>query len=399
MNTTNEPMDVENGRLATLPVEILLNIFAKTNAMDLLNLSGTCRRFEVIAPIAFQNKYHAMDFTFYVGGSPDSYAALVERFGGDLRAIQLYGFEEIGGTNDWISALLHRHINALNTLTLQSCTFMTNDFLSQSMANLTHLTFRKDVCLMPNEDILLSIELPECGNLIRFEYRGCQCISTASLQRMISRNPSLRSLLLYDCLDAKTAFLDEILTFLPGNLNELRELAMVDEWYGEWHRLPHESIDRICNSLRNLELLAISIDSNAVELVKRIGWNCSSVTQLELYPSKKGFDCKILKDVCSPFQHIEHLHVFQFSDGAGVFDVFFELLHKCQGLQTVSYHIDRNARHMPIETELYGKFFEVIRIINKPNAKIEVKCDDEIMIAMSKNGVTFMNGCCWEYAE
>lgn len=179
MNATNEPMDVENGRMATLPVEILLNIFAKTNAMDLLNLSGMCRRFEVIASIALQNKY---------------------------------------GTNDWS--------------------------------------------------------------------------------------------------------------------------------------------------------LAISMDSNAV-----------------------------LKDACNQFQHIEHLHVFQFSDGTGVFDVFFELLQKYRELHTVSYHIDRNTHHMPIERELYGRFLQVIRIIDKPDAKIEVKCDDEIMIAMSKNEVAWMDGCFWKHAE
>lgn len=236
MNQHNEPIDMEeNGKLATFPLEILLKIFAETNDIDLLNLSETCRRFQVIAQIASQMRYSNNHFTFnseLLTGNPELFAAQMNRFGVYLNAIQLYV-----APNDWISNLLHEHINRINKLTLDSCTFMSNDFLSQPMENMTHLTFRTDFRhWIENEDDLVTIDVPKCGNLIQFDYRGRQCISTVSLERMIRQNPSLQSFLLYDFLDENTT-LNDIITFIAGNLNQLRELALVDERFGEWNSL------------------------------------------------------------------------------------------------------------------------------------------------------------------
>lgn len=80
----NDPIDFdvqENSPFETLPVEILWDIFARTKAMDLLHLYETCRRFQSIAPIVFQDKYTAFyDESF--GFNPDWHRLSLDAFAG-----------------------------------------------------------------------------------------------------------------------------------------------------------------------------------------------------------------------------------------------------------------------------------------------------------------------------
>lgn len=344
-------------------------------------------------------------FTINGTGDPNLYTVELNHFGEHVKAIQLNGIQDIGKPNHGILRLLHDYINRIKKLTLNSCTFISNEFLSQPMPNMTHLKFCKDIRKpIENEDSLVTIDLPECGNLIQFDYRGRQCISTGSLERMIRQNSSLQSLLLYDFLDENTTKLNQIITFIAGNLYQLRELALVDEWFGEWHPLSRDSIDRIVNSLKHLESLAISIDSNVIELLQCLGTNCTGIKYLALHPAEvslygkiKG---KIFEVLSGSFYQIEHLHLFLYDDDVSVYAGFLELLRKCQSLQTITYHIDPHENQMTLGIErFYGEFIKTINITRKPNAKIEVKNGAETIIALTVNEVAWVNGYKWINSE
>lgn len=78
--------------LEHFPMEILLEIFSRTDDVRLVNLSGISHRFAAITPIVFKDKYDSEYFVLNgerIGGDPDVYWAQLNRFGNYIKAIEM----------------------------------------------------------------------------------------------------------------------------------------------------------------------------------------------------------------------------------------------------------------------------------------------------------------------
>lgn len=207
--------------LEYFPIDILENIFAKTDDVGLLCLSEISNQFAAITPIGFKRKYANKYFVINgerFGGDPKIYSALFNRFGRFITAIQL-NHVYIDYLH-WIVPILQEHISHIERITLFACHFNPNRInqINELFVNITQLVLRN--VTFPNNTISL-----EFRNLKKLEIRGTNLIDDISLRRIIRDNPTLESLIL---CDIRPIYFNiyQLIAFMADHLTHIKELAL-----------------------------------------------------------------------------------------------------------------------------------------------------------------------------
>lgn len=397
--------------LEYFPETVLLNIFSKTDDTGLHGLSEISCRFATITPIVFEERY-ANDKYFVIngercGGDREIYSAQFDRFGKFISAIQInevYGIDE----NHWLVNIFENHIHHIEKLAFNDCVFESSNILSRTMS-ITHLTLQNVHCSR-------NIDLSECHDLEKLEIRDTLGISHDSLKQTIRNNPSLQSLTLPD------AYIDfEFLVLIADSLNHLKELSIGKiqlSLYSLLNRmLLLNQFEIIVNSFEHLESLALTVGYSSIELMRRIGTVCKSLKRLELHVLGDNDDLnnqvflairlfqkieslhldEYTVNVNSLVEHLPHLRHLCFETMSGKnykqSDVL-PLFVKCSSLEKITI-IFRNGLlknqgcfvHAP---RLFKNFIETV-ISGKPNARVEVQVDGQIIGCMSENGIVWRN--------
>lgn len=333
-------------------------------------------------PIQFQQ--NQSDFIIRGNSNAHMYATQLQNSPNKVMSLQLNCVNEID-KNHWLPQLLQEYVNGIEKLQFNSCSFRSNDFLSQPMNNVTHLTFRSDFprndC---DEDNLVTIDLPRCRKLCEFEYRGREFISAASLDQLIRENPNLKRLLLYNFCGEDITF-DQLIVSIAQHLPQLHELALVDDWYAKWDILQQNAIDGIVNSFPHLQSLELSVDKNTVQLLRRLGEQCGSIKRLTLHQisDDEYMNENCIAAICS-FKQIEQFDGhFDFMNGNADYFHFFTLFCECTALQQITHHIQRAGNERPlITTRFLNEFKWLTSSIGKSNAQIQVKKNGEILLTI-----------------
>lgn len=371
-----------------------MQIFTGVDDKALLNLSEESHRFEGIAKTVFKKRYtHAY---FVIDDESESkqemYWSLFSRFGeyADIKAIEATGIRDIEN-NHWLPQLLQSHTKHLEKLTFDTCTFKNvNGILSQHL-NLTHLVFKND--------FHKEIQLPTYQNLIKLDL-SCS-ISFDSLKQLIVNNRQLESLLLHDCCEI--ASFPEIIEFIADNLSHLRELALKNLHSFGWDSMSYETVEKVVDCLKHLELLALGVDPEIIGLLNRLSFACSNIKHLEIDQIGENLSDEMLESLCN-FKTVESLAISQpWYDDAIVskliqylpklrhFSIIMGtpnthsyvllILQKCSALEKIS--IDVRVNHPDISTQIFvnATFFKCFRetIQENRNVRIEFKEMDKII--------------------
>lgn len=288
--------------LEYFPLQVLQQIFTNVDDVALLNLAEVSYRFEGIAKTVFRRRYSKAYFV--VDGESDSeqqmYWSLFNCFGdyADIKAIKANGIQDIGGTH-WLSHMLKKYAKHLQRLTFDGCTFKNVYEILIQHLGITHLVLEND--------FHKEIQLPVYRNLMALDL-SCS-ISFGSLKVLIENNPLLESLLLRDCCEIAT--FRELIFFIVDHLNHLKKLALVNLNHFEWTPPPpREAIDRIVNSLNQLESLALGTGPEIIGLMQRLSFGCHSIKHLEIDQIGENLNDAMLETLCK-FKTIESLSLSQ----------------------------------------------------------------------------------------
>lgn len=403
---------IEN--LVELPVEMLLKIFDCTDDIDLLHLAYTCKRFAAIAKSYLINS-GSMD------GGPTAYSTERIQFGSRIILNNIEDIDE----NNWALKLLQPHINCIEKLTFNSCTFKSTDIFKDPL-NIKHLTFRKHLFTSSKQarSVPFRIDLPACRNLTKLEVHNTaqQIFTWESLEQIIPMNPTLQSLLLYEWWVCGWSLWD-MLTLIGDHVKGIKELALISETEWEWIPEP-DSPDRIFNSFKHLESLALSAGTDTIDIVRQFVKSCKQIKHLELRLFGGFYDLNhSMVDVAESFQQIESFHYnhedYYFNHTIEeVFGALVErlpnlrhlyvepnqqhdiellnvlsLLQKCPSLHqiTIVFKYRCMGYLMPsvISARLLDIFIETINSAGKPNARLEVEEHGKIIGSVSANGIVW----------
>lgn len=378
--------------LERLPAEILSKIFTKMDDAGLWNLSETCRRFETIAKTAFQNRYFVIDGEH---SDPEFYSARLNRFGECVKAIAVKNTKDID-KNHWVAKILQEHINRIEKLTFQACTFKSKDFLSQPMENITHLILRNDSLYSRSNQ--LKIDLPECSKLKKLEVVD-ECFTYDSLEQTIRQNPTLQRLVWI-----RHEGYGNNITLTGGELH----------WNITEEILTPLIIDKIVESFKQSESWAMCLNNKTnvskIELLRRLGTECTRIKRLDLSCGNKLNNEMV--EAVRLFQQIETLYLKQDSHEGidalvehlpnlrhllirftGDYLFFSHILspfRKCPSLEKITNVIESfNHYFSPhksiIDVRFLKEFNETITP-DKPNARFEVKEGGRLIGSVTRNG-------------
>lgn len=410
--------------LECFPVEVLEKIFIRTDDVTLMHLADTCKRFAAIVPTVFSMKYSERYFMVNerLGGDPEIYTALFNRFGNTIKAVQVNNAKFIDG-NHWVWKLLRPYINHIEKLTFDWCTFEPGDMFQQPMENLTHLVFRYATYGDPQS---WEMALPLCGKLIKLELHETECFSYNSILRTIENNPALQRLLLNGFVNHHQMDLNlgDLITLIADHLNDIKELALADYYFFEWVTAKPESVDKIVNSFKNLESLVLSVHSDATEFIQRLGIECKSIKYLGWHQANRVIADErvqmIHRSICS-FTQIECLYWKCDSSIISIdsivnhlpnlrhlcIEIIYERLKDamsyvlpslryCQSLQKITLKLKRYWGHHEdskyfINVRFFEEFMSTIIVDHRPNIRVELEYCDQVIGIITKNGIVWRN--------
>lgn len=276
--------------LEYFPLHILLNIFDHCTDASLPNLAENSSRFDGIARMVLAQRYAAQYFVIDDGQTESQrqlYWTLFEKICRhvDISAIAAKRVLDIDANENWMAQLLRTHINHLEKLSFDECSFRnSHEFFSQYM-NLTDLTLRY---IHRSEDI--PIQLPEFGSLKKLELsRVSSTIPAGTIERIISNNPALESLVLRHLNYERYAGLFEA---IANHLKNLKELVLITNTAVVLvpTLLSHPIVERFINALQHVESLGLTIEgktngevhTHSMELFDQVGRACKQLKHLEL---------------------------------------------------------------------------------------------------------------------
>lgn len=409
-----------------LPVDILVEIFDRTDDIGLMHLAEMSHRFATIAKVFVINAER-------LGGDPASYSAKWNKVGGDMQVIHINHAEQIDADH-WAIELLQPHVNHIKKITFDSCTFKSEKIFteplvkifSEPLVGLTHLAIRHHCCdcyKQVDGHYLQMIDLSECRNLKKLEIHGAegQSFWWKPLRQIIQNNPMMESLLLFDLKIPYTS-LWKIIVRIAGHSNNIKELAlMIDSsWWLDTE--PMNMNDQIFKSFDHLESLSLSIDPNTIQLLQRFGTQCKQIKHLglHLYGTYGQADWNnALTDVAHSFQEIESFHYHSYESIENDIEPLVEqwsklrhlsiepsyqndiecsdalpLFRKCPSLQRITIVFKYNCDGYPetfISAKFYEKFIDTIAVTGKSNACIEIEERSRIIGSVTANGIIWRN--------
>lgn len=273
--------------LSYMPMEILLKIFADLSDFELLQVAGTCKRFESIAQIHFTEryatKYWVIDWTY----TESTYELLIEQFQQEIKSIEAHMFAGID-ENHWLITTLRkcRHIEGLKFI---RCEF---DNLKNALIdhpNLTHLTFQGGICFGFSK-------LPYLHNLKEFKALHFAGLYHMDYLRLIENNSRLKVIeIVNDSFFDKTY---EIFECIYEHHRSLDQLHLINE--GRALEFQSTNAADVVESVsKGVKSLGISIDHNSIQYLQRLGSNCKNITSLELFHNGIGLGNEMVKAIAS----------------------------------------------------------------------------------------------------
>lgn len=233
--------------------------------IGLLHLLSIDQRFEAIAQVVFKRKYAGKYFVIKGESEKDQelYRELFRVFGDGINSIEANGLGNID-KNHWMTHMLQKHAKNLDKMSFRACSFThATGFLSQHL----HIT---DLKFQDHKSDMHKFDLPEYRQLKKLEIRNFGYISSSSLENTIHNNPQLESLVMRFLSDFTPT---EVMRVVSGHLKHLKELDVLNDT--NFDGLQQDSlIDEFTDSLEDIESLAISIDTEAIELLRQLGRKC-----------------------------------------------------------------------------------------------------------------------------
>lgn len=114
LNTMVKETKPNIDNLEYFPINVWLNIFAKTDDIGLLYLSEIRSRFATITPIVFEERYAIKYFVVNgerYGGDHEIYSAQFDHFGKFIKAIEVNYIIVVIDENHWLMEILQKNIN------------------------------------------------------------------------------------------------------------------------------------------------------------------------------------------------------------------------------------------------------------------------------------------------
>lgn len=388
------------------PTEILLPIFVHLDDIGLWHIATINDRFDAIAQMVFERRY--LDTFFIIEGEnplQEQYWTLFKKFGDSINAIQLNKFENMD-KNHWTGKMIEKHTKSVNKLCFRDCTFCKSvtQILSQHM-NITHLTIQEGP--HESEDVL---RLPEYQHLKKLELIQFQRISVRSLKRTICANPQLESLIFRFCDFFPTMAI--IMDIVCNHLHHLKEFVLL-EYLLDGELPPMRILNSLADSLRNIETLGISIDTESIELLRQLCLKCKNIKRLELYHvgAFENINTEMIRELRSldkvehfrlrqhsysdeiellveNFPHLRHLHFEMIIPET--YDYISSLLRKNANLQTIINEQiltgDQPLSFMPMHF-----YDELVKMAGHRNFKVEFSIDGDHLLCVTEKEFIWRN--------
>lgn len=344
-----------------------------------------------------------------LGGDREIYEAIFNRFGSSINAIEVNRIDGIGADH-WVTKMVRPHISHITKLTFDDCTLDEDNIFSPMMPEITHLAFRgsninnfKEIWIET-----CNLDLFKCRKLERFDVRGLYA-RIVTVKEIIRNNPVLQSILT-KYLNIKS--FQENLT--SNHLNQIKEVGEVK--FGRIADIGADAMDRIVDTLRNLESLDLRFHPEIIGSLQRFGSECKQIRRLKLsldYPFR--WDDRVIAAVQS-FQQIEYLNY----DGAiyqmdkiesmirclpnlrylhfGIwmaefnfpFAYILPLLRECPSLQIINIALG-DVYPSFVNSQFFKDFLAIRAITEEPNARIEIERLGKIVATIDGNGIVCGN--------
>lgn len=359
-------------KLICMPIEILLKIFAALNDADLLNVAGTCTRFEPIAQLVFDERYASKYFVFEGKYKKSMYEKLIEQFHSGIKAIKVQKIEEISNRH-W--AMHFSRKCPIERLKFVDCNFSNVKGALKSHKNLTHLSF-KGGCGYS------FVKLAYLHNLIEFKVHHFDGIYYADYIQVIRNN---RQLKVIEIIDDSVNEPYEIIECIHQCQQNLDRLCVINE--AKPLKLPStEAVNAFESVAKCVQSLGISTDNqNSIECLRPLSINCKNITGLELFHVDHTLSSEIA-EVIGLFEHVESLSLVFKSYEEGILsiveklpnlnhlslkyrcrtptsnDYVLTMLQKCENVRkiVVDTHIDRFKPKQPSISETFvDEFIEL----------------------------------------
>lgn len=353
------------------------------NDIDLLNLAETSCRFERIAKLPLRDRYANKYFVFYDDTDDrrrEMYEKLFSRFGrsADINAIEVNKIRNIDDEDHWLPSLLRQYAVRLREIKLIDCSFRsTFDILSQR-------------------------------NLRKLELNRVR-IPTNTIKQTIQNNPQLESLIARDCIGIEPD--EDTMEFIAKNLQQLKELILIDTFDSYEWEISDEIMDSIVNLLKKLESLGLTINSSHNVLLHRLGLECVNLRHLELNYHDDSFSNEIV-EALRLFETVENLSltnhsavhyeewiesIVEYLPNLCHFKFYMEMprshtfilssLRKCSTLKTITIDCFEEPIFF-MDSQFFNEFTKTMKW---PHGKVEIMKEGQILGFITKNEVVWRN--------
>lgn len=359
-------------KLICMPNEILLKTFAALNDAELLNVAGTCTRFEPIAQNVFDERYASKYFVIEGKYKKSMCEKLIEQFHSGIKSIEVQKIKNIANRH-WVMQIARKC--PTERLKFVDCVFASVKSALSSQSNLTHLSFQRGCGYS-------FVKLPLLHNLREFKVHHFDGMYYADYIQVIGNNRQLKVL---EIIDDSVNEPYEIFACVHRYQLNLDQLRMINEAKPLKLESP-EAVNAFESVSKSVESLGISTDNkNSIECLRQLSISCTNIKQLELFHVDHTLSSEIV-EVLELFEQVESLSLIIKSYEEGVVSIVEKLpnlsrlslkyrcrtptsneyvltmLQKCKNLRkiVVDTHIDRFKPKQPnVNAAFYDEFFKI----------------------------------------